>query len=147
MAYHATKHHVANRGIPPDSFLDELVAWGRTAPNDIFAPNPKPDVYFSVFGALGPYDFDYRRDVFGHRRAVMLEVLRVLAGFESSWDWNDGSDRVADRRAAREHKVRQPSELEAGAWQVSANSMVWGPELRNLVLRKVGSARSWTHNV
>ena len=39
MAFHATKQKVLNRGIPPDSFLTELVAWGRTASDDIFAPN------------------------------------------------------------------------------------------------------------
>jgi hypothetical protein len=32
MAYHATKQRVSNRGIPPDSFLDELVAWDYQAP-------------------------------------------------------------------------------------------------------------------
>ena len=133
MAYHATKHQVSNRGIPPDSFLDELVAWGRTAAHDIFTPNSNYDVYSSVSGALGPYGG------LGYRRAVMLEVMRVLAGFESSWNWNQGSDTDADRRAARHHKLRPPAAVEAGAWQVSADSMGWGPELKNLVLSKVGS--------
>ena len=32
-----------------------------------------------------------------------------------------------------------PNTIEAGAWQVSANSMSFGPELKDLVLRKVGS--------
>lgn len=133
MAYHATKHKVSNRGIPPDSFLDELVAWGRIAAQDIFVPNFNYDVYSSVSGILGPYSG------LGYRRSVMLEVLRVLAGFESSWTWNQGSDTDADRRAAKQHKVRSPTELEAGAWQVSANSMNLAPELKNLVLGKVGS--------
>jgi len=38
MAFQATKQRVLNRGIPPDSFLNELVSWGRIAPDDIFAP-------------------------------------------------------------------------------------------------------------
>jgi hypothetical protein len=69
------KERVLNRGVPPDAFLDELVAWGGTAPDDIFVPNAIHDVYSSVVGVLGPW-----RDL-NHRRAVMLEVLRVLAGF------------------------------------------------------------------
>jgi hypothetical protein len=143
MVYRATKHPVFNRGIAPDSFLDELLAWGKSAPNDIFAPNHNQDVYSSVVRVLGPYDgVGYRRDVFGYRRAVMLEVMRVLAGFESSWNWNQGSDQDADHKAARQHRVRRPAELEAGAWQVSADSIGHGPELQTLVLRKVGSVEA-----
>lgn len=133
MTYHATKHRVANRGIPPDSFLDELVTWGKIAAHDIFVPNSNYDVYSSVFGVFGPYEG------LCYRRAVMLEVMRVLAGFESSWTWTQGSDTDADHRAAKHHKVRPPAEVEAGAWQVSADSMGHGPELKNLVLSKVGS--------
>jgi hypothetical protein len=126
MGYKATKQQVSNRGIPPDNFLDELVAWGRTASDDIFIPNTASDVYTSVFGVLGPYkDLTYRR-------AVMLEVMRVLAGFESSWTWTQGID---DNKT----EAKIPSTTEAGAWQVSSNSMVWGPELRNLVVTKAGA--------
>jgi hypothetical protein len=126
MAYHATKQHVLNRGVPPNHFLDELVAWGRIAPDEIFFPNSLRDVYSSVFGALGPW-----RDL-RHRRAVMLEVMRVLAGFESSWNWNEGRD-VTNKASVT------PTTIEAGAWQVSANSMGFGQELKDLVLAKVGS--------
>src|SRR3954454_21675500 len=126
MAFHATKQKVLNRGVPPDSFLNELVAWGRTAPDEIFAPNPHADIYSNVVGVLGPWEG------LRHRRAVMLEVMRVLAGFESSWDWNAGVD-VTNRTSVT------PDTIEAGAWQVSANSMQFGEELKNLVLTKVGS--------
>jgi hypothetical protein len=74
MAYHATKQRVHSRGVPPDNFLDKLVAGGRTAPDDIFLPNSQRDVYSNVVGVLGPWQ-DLR-----HRRAVLLEVMRVLAG-------------------------------------------------------------------
>jgi hypothetical protein len=126
MAFHATKQKVFNRGVPPDSFLNELVAWGRTAPDEIFAPNPNADIYSNVVGVLGPWQ-DLR-----HRRAVMLEVMRVLAGFESSWDWNEGVDTTNPTSTT-------PDTIEAGAWQVSANSMAFGQELKELVLNKVGS--------
>jgi hypothetical protein len=126
MAFHATKQKVLNRGVPPDSFLNELVAWGRTAPDEIFAPNPDADIYSNVVGVLGPWES------IRHRRAVMLEVMRVLAGFESSWDFNAGVD-------TNNPTSTTPDTIEAGAWQVSANSMAFGQELKDLVLNKVGS--------
>ena len=126
MAYKATKQHVYNRGVPPDHFLDELVAWGKIAPDEIFAPNSANDIYSNVLRVLGPWQG------IRHRRAVMLEVMRVLAGFESSWRWHEGVD-VTNSTSVT------PTTIEAGAWQVSANSMGFGQELKNLVLAKVGS--------
>lgn len=110
MTYIATKHKVLNRGIPPTPFLDELVAWGKIADAEIFAPNAFDDIYSSVKSSLGPWQDG------NHRRAVMLEVMRVLAGFESSWDWNAGRDITNSSSIT-------PETIEAGAWQVSANSM------------------------
>jgi hypothetical protein len=107
MTFHATKAHVANRGVPPDSFLEELVQWGRKSPEEIFAVNAVPmDVYASVKPVLGPWVSIL------HRRAVMLEVMRVLAGFESSWDWKEGVD-------TSRLGTDSPENAEAGAWQVS----------------------------
>ena len=126
MAFHATKQKVHNRGVPPDSFLNELVAWGRTAPDEIFAANTATDIYSNVVGVLGPWQG------IRHRRAVMLEVMRVLAGFESSWNWNEGVD-------THNPNSTTPDTIEAGAWQVSADSMAFGQELKDLVRNKVGS--------
>src|SRR5215510_8315673 len=125
MSYIATKQRVLNRGVPPDDFLDQLVAWGKQAP-EIFAPNSHNDVYASVVNTLGPWQG------LPHRRAVMLEVMRVLAGFESSWNWNEGHERSNATSVT-------PDTIEAGAWQVSANSMNFGQELKDLVLAKVGT--------
>ncbi|MCW5889260.1 MAG: M15 family metallopeptidase [bacterium] len=127
MSYDATRQHVANRGRPPESFLDQLVGWGKVAPDDIFVPNTVSDIYSSVKNTLGPWQGLY------HRRAVMLEVMRVLAGFESSWDWNEGRD-VSNPNSDT------PEEIEAGAWQVSANSMRFGPELSDLVRQHTGGS-------
>ena len=126
MIFEATKQKVSNRGIPPDSFLDELVGWGRSTPDEIFAPNQNADVYASIIETLGPWEN------IGHRRAVMLEVMRVLAGFESSWHWDAGVD-------TNNPSSTTPNTIEAGAWQVSANSMAFGQELKDLVFSKVGS--------
>jgi hypothetical protein len=110
MAYNATKNSVSNRGVPPDSFLDELVAWGRIAPGEVFLPSSNKDIYSNVFAALGPWQG------LRHRRAVMLEVMRVLAGFESSWNWNQGKNTTSTAPAA----------IEAGAWQVKCGLVgVW----------------------
>lgn len=125
MSYSATKQHVINRGVPSDDFLDELVAWGKEAPDDIFEANDSSDVYSSVMNALGPWDDDM------HRRAAMLEIMRVLAGFESSWNWNEGRD-------TNNAESVTADTIEAGAWQVSGNSMNFGPELKRLVKDKAG---------
>ena len=126
MAYKALKQKVSTRGIPPDRFLDELVAWGKTAPEDIFVENHNLDIYSNVIGVLGPWEGAE------HRRAVLLEVMRVLAGFESSWRWQVGVDPNTAHPDA-------PETREAGAWQVSADSMHYGDELRNLVLTRAGA--------
>jgi hypothetical protein len=126
MNFTATKQHVANRGVPPVGFLDQLVTWGRSSPDEIFAPNPFSDIYSSVLNTLGPWEG------IPHRRAVMLEVLRVLAGFESSWNFNEGRD------TTNPHS-NTPDTAEAGAWQVSANAMNFGQELKDLVLANVGT--------
>ena len=126
MPFVATKQHVANRGVAPDDFLLQLITWGRQAADEIFAPNNESDVYSSVHNTLGPWDN------LQHRRAVMLEVMRVLAGFESSWNWNAGRDTTNPTSVTA-------ITIEAGAWQVSANSMNYGDDLRNLVQRDVHS--------
>jgi hypothetical protein len=126
MVFQSTKQKVLNRGVPPDDFLSQLVSWGKQAPDEIFAPNSNADIYSNIVGVLGPWQG------LGHRRAVMLEVMRVLAGFESSWDWNAGVDTTNPTSVT-------PDTIEAGAWQVSANSMRFGQELKDLVLKKVGT--------
>lgn len=129
--YNALKSKVANRGVPPDDFLTELVMWGRSAEQELFEQNENPaDIYAWIYPVLGPW-----RSLL-HRRAVMIEVMRVLAGFESSWRWDCGSDvtRQAPDRA---------DNMEAGAWQVSADSIAFGDDLRVLVLATAGSLNGW----
>lgn len=105
----AVRSKVHNRGVAPVAFIREMAAWARTAPADIFARTTTVgvrDIYNKVFAELGPY-----RDA-THRKAVMLEVMRVLAGFEASWDWTEGVD-------TSRLGVTTPENAEAGAWQVS----------------------------
>ena len=116
------RRRVSNRGAPPETFLDELIGWAKTAPLKLFAPNVRHDIYTNVSVELGPW-----RSL-EHRRAVMVECLRVLAGFESSWDWYCGRD------------VTNPASItawtkETGAFQVSADSMDLDPSLRTYILQ------------
>ncbi len=110
MKFIATKARVNNRGIPPDSFLTELVNWGRSAPDEIFAPNLADDIYNHVKDELGPWTSLL------HRRAAMLEVMRVHSGLESSWNWNEGVDKT--NLTSMAHIAGQ----ETGIFQVSFDS-------------------------
>jgi hypothetical protein len=121
------RHGKEDADVPPDSFLDQLVAWGKVASDDIFVPQGTDEVYGAVVTLLGPYESAM------HRRAVMLEVMRVLAGHESLWRWNQGVD------SNPQTEVKTATTTEAGAFQVSANSMNLAPELRHLVRSRVGS--------
>jgi hypothetical protein len=124
--YKATKARVHNRGVPPDSFLDQLVLFGNTSPNEIFTINDNYDIYSVLKDALGPYRSTK------HRRAVMLEALRVLAGFESSWNWDEGVDTTNP-------SSNTPCTEEAGAFQCSGNSMHFDQSLRELCVQTYGS--------
>lgn len=120
MKFLATKKGVFNRGVPPDSFLVEQVAWLKTAPDELFAPNTNFDIYNKVKPELGPYESLL------HRKAVAAEVERVLAGFESSWDWKEGVD--VSRLGSN-----TPENSEAGAWQVSYDARRLDPSLSKLL--------------
>lgn len=107
---------VANRGAPPESFLAELVDWARQSPDSIFEQNMRRDIYSLVKPTLGPFTGVL------HRKAVMCEALRVLAGFESSWNWNEGRDKS------------NPNEIDLETWsvgifQISPNSRYLDPSL------------------
>jgi hypothetical protein len=111
MQFKFTKTPVKNRGVAPDSFLSEIIEWARTAPMELFAPNTEPaDIYVAVKPILGPWESNE------HRRAVMLEVMRVHAGFESSWNWNEGVDKTNQTSMA--HREGE----ETGIFQVSYDS-------------------------
>lgn len=133
-----TKARVEGRGNPPDKFLEELVAWARTAPSDIFETNAEPnDIYGDVKPILGPWRGEPgTMERLLHRKAVMCEVLRCLAGFEASWNWGEGVDRTNAHSLS--HKIGE----ETGIFQVSADSEeLDGPStaLRDCVIRYCGS--------
>lgn len=125
---------VHNRGTPPATFLNELVAWGRSAPDDIFAPNDDPeDVYNRLAPILGPWLGAM------HRRAAMLELMRCLGGFESSWNFREGVD------TTNETSMRNIEGQETGIFQVSFDSMRLdnskdtGDDLHQCVMRYCGA--------
>ncbi len=117
LIWRAAKSPVYNRGIAPDSFLEEILTWAKRAPDEIFAKNDRTDIYSSVFSKLGPWQNLY------HRKAVMLEVLRVLGGFESGWNWRCGVDTT--NKTSMAHIDGE----EAGIFQVSFDSTLFDPSL------------------
>lgn len=125
---------VRGRGVPPASFIHDLVAWGKIAPDDIFAPNDDPeDVYNRLAPLLGPWASAL------HRRAAMLELLRCLGGFESSWNWKEGVDRT------NATSMRNIEGQETGIFQVSFDSLnldnakETGDDLHQCVMRYCGA--------
>lgn len=124
MTFRATKARVHNRGTPPDGFLEELIEWARKAPDDIFSPNAVPVDIFTVIksslatpagndGAGGPV---YHWDNFLHRKAALIEAMRVHAGMESSWTWILGVD------ITNSTSMAHISGQETGIFQVSFDS-------------------------
>ena len=121
----ACKSKAYNRGKPPEVFLNEIIDWAINAPDKIFEANPIHDIYSNVVADLGPW----RSQI--HRKAAMLEVLRVLGGFESSWDWNAGVDTTTPNS-------NTPCTEEAGIFQCSGNAMSFDASLKDLLRQATG---------
>lgn len=128
MNFRAALHSVSNRGTPPQSFLEELVTWARQAPDEIFAPNATPvDIFTVIKPQLAtPVGSDpsgtpiFHWNSLLHRKAAMLEAMRVHAGFESSWNWKEGVDTT--NRTSMANEAGQ----ETGIFQVSFDSLYLG---------------------
>ncbi len=122
MNFHFAKQPVLNRGVPSDSFLTQLVEWAKTAPDEIFAPRKDEPGTSDIFNQLRPIlgtktpDGRFVWDNLTHRKAALLEAMRVHAGFESSWNWNEGVD------TTNQTSMRNIRGQETGAWQVSFDS-------------------------
>jgi hypothetical protein len=125
--FNACTQHVKNRGTPPLGFLNTLVDWGVKAPNFIFERNDRVDIYSVIRNELGPWQNDLER------RAAMLEALRVLAGFESSWNWEADVD-------VTNPTSNTPCTREAGILQCSGNSMGFDPSLKAFLMDTAGAA-------
>ncbi len=117
--YTALLRPVGNRGMPPTKFLDELIAWVKTAPDEIFDVNDEPgDVMGKLVGILGPWEGKPKTpERLLHRKCCMLELLRCLGGHESSWRWNEGVDTT--NKTSMSHIEGR----ETGVFQVSWNSL------------------------
>lgn len=132
--FNATKAMVKSRGHPPESFLAELLAWGKSAPDEIFAVNNSPgDVLAKIEPLLGPWGIPDTADWMLNRKAGMLELLRCLGGFESSWKWTCGVDTTNARSLS--NIICQ----ETGIFQVSEDSEVYSAALREYVISVCGT--------
>jgi hypothetical protein len=126
--YIACHHPVSEQHeSPPNSFLDQLIDAINPLPDDVFEPNDLHDIYSVMLGALGPYT-----DLL-HRKAVMCEVLRVQAAFESDWNWNEGVDTTND------NSTHNKEGEETGAFQVSWDSMHFDQSLKSCLDRQAGA--------
>jgi hypothetical protein len=114
-------------GNPPNSFLDQLIDAINPLPDSVFDQNNDYDIYSVMLGSLGPYNGLL------HRKAVMCEVLRVEAAFESDWNWNEGVD------INNHHSLTHLDGQETGAFQVSADSMRFDTSLADCVDRLAGN--------
>jgi hypothetical protein len=128
--YSACLSKIPNRGVPPTEFLDQILDTIISLPDDVFAPNDNQDIYSLMYPRLGPENGDPWTDLV-NRRAAMLEILRVDAGFESSWNWNEGADTTAGPET--------PEQQETGAWQVSADSLGSDSSLSDCLDRLAGA--------
>jgi len=125
--YNACRHAVSSQhGNPPNSFLDQLIDVIDSLPDEVFAENDRDDIYSVMNNALGPYSG------LMHRKAVMCEVLRVQAAFESDWNWNQGVD------INSQHSLTHLDGQETGAFQISADSMRFHESLPACVDRLAG---------
>lgn len=118
MNFVATKHPVYNRGVASDSLITEFIEWGKTAPEEIFAPNSNYDIYSKVKEELGP--FDGRGP--NYRQAVMLHLMLVLALFESGGNWKEGVD-------SSRHTATSDENAEGGLFQESWDGRKLDPSL------------------
>lgn len=117
---------VLNRGVPPPSFIQQMVAWAKTAPAEIFAPNHVPNDAYAVIkpflatpmGKDGSGTPIYQWETLLQRKLAMLELMRVHAGLESSWNWNEAVDKT--NATSMKNKTGE----ESGAFQVSLDSTV-----------------------
>lgn len=107
---------IFNRGTPTREFIDELTAWAKAAPDEIFAPNTNFDIFSKVNPELGPW-----ADL-SERKATLCLVMLVLAWFESSGDWTEGADSSKSGGNTNEN-------AEAGAWQESWDGRKLDPSL------------------
>lgn len=101
---------------PPLGFLQLLVTFLRTAPDDIFAPNDIADeIYTRIAPQLATPASDGRHvwDDLRHRKSAIAEAARVHAGFESDWNWREGVD--VTNHTSMTHKAGE----EAGAFEMS----------------------------
>lgn len=123
MNFKAARGSISNRGTAPIAFLTELVEWAKQAPDFLFDRNANFDIYNKVSAELGPF----KVATLQYRKAAILEVLRVLALFESSCNWMLGVDTSRSGPTNNENK-------EAGAWQSSYNARSLDTSLRSFLV-------------
>lgn len=115
----AIKSPITDRGIPSEPFLNELITWGKRADLSIFDKNDVDiEIFTLIRPKLGPWRVTPEEPIpfIYHRRAALLEAMRVHAGYESSWNWKEGVD-ITNRTSMKNIEGQ-----ETGIFQVSYDS-------------------------
>ncbi len=123
----ACRTKIYNRGNVKQDFINEIVSWAKTAPDEVFSKNSVYDVYSMMAPRLGPYKN------LKHRKAVMVETLLVLGMYESSGRWGAGID------VTNPSSFKNKCNEEAGAFQCSGNSVSLDPSLKVLFKKHCGN--------
>ena len=131
MKFDVANTAVFNRGSAPLTFLVELVNIVRGLPDEIVSSEYKSSSEEDIFaflqrGVPAAYQIDSARPI--ERKAWLCEVLRVLGGFESSWNWQEGRDTTNPASFT-------PCTTEAGIFQCSGNSTYFDVSLKDTVAR------------
>lgn len=123
----ATKAEIRGRGIPPTSFLVEQISWLKSASQELWEPNSEKDIFSLIKPYVGPQG---NWTDLADRQACLAEVMRVHAGEESSWKWNEGVD------TNNEESLTHITGEETGIFQVSFDSEWLNPSLRIFLVSK-----------
>ena len=127
MPFNHTLQPVANRGSAPIGFLNQVLVWGENEPDITFTLRKddaeETDIYTVLRKLFSKEDWTS----LVRRKCWMMEVLRVLAGFESSWKPNTGADTTNPAE-------RDAETFSAGLWQISYNSRGFGQDLRDMLV-------------
>jgi hypothetical protein len=112
------KQTFGGHGPAPEAFFSDLLDWQKTAADEIFAANEEPD---DVFGIIKPVLHpDGPWESLMQRKAALLYMGMIHAGYESDWRYQEGVDTT--NAASMAHLTGQ----ESGMFQESFDSTFLG---------------------
>jgi hypothetical protein len=111
----------SKRGTPKKDVVEEIIEYVSEMPDSDFSVNAKYDIYSHMAPKFSEYTKGIKK-----RRALMAAVLTNLAGWESTWDWNEGID------TTNISSTKSKCSEEAGLLQTSGDAMNFDKSLVRL---------------